>query len=240
MPADHFKGKTPPEHLKVARLKGALASTEIHGVEISSCLSAGIEAARQILIALLFLWILLPNQWIVIGIFSLSFLVWRGCHTAFLGWARLEKLHRVTEEERWEVEHNRDQEREELTALYQAKGLSGKLLEDVITVFMANENRLLRIMLEEELGLNLEIYDHPIQQGLSAALGVFLCSSLFILIGFLFPLGSLIIALIGIMLSSIISAKILKNKIIDTFVWNLAIAGLASGICYFLKSVFDL
>ncbi len=37
------------------------------------------------------------------------------------------------EEERWEIQHHRAQERLELTEMYAAKGLSGKLLEEVST-----------------------------------------------------------------------------------------------------------
>ena len=56
--------------------------------------------------------------------------------------------------------------------MYEQKGLSGDLLDQVIEVLMADDNRLLRVMLEEELGLTLESYEHPLKQAAGAGLGV--------------------------------------------------------------------
>ena len=58
-------------------------------------------------------------------------------------------------EERFEIAHHRGQEKEELTELYALKGFKGELLDQVINVLMADDNRLLSVMLEEELGLEL-------------------------------------------------------------------------------------
>ena len=72
------------------------------------------------------------------------------------GLGRLERLHRVIEEERWEIEHHRQEEREELAALYQAKGLTGKLLDDVVATLMADDNRLLQSCSKRRWGLLLK------------------------------------------------------------------------------------
>ena len=149
MKRNHFEGKSVVEHLKTARAKGALASAEIHGTEMPGHLSAAADAARETSVVLLLLWILLPSQPTLFFLFAAGFFLWKIGRSALLGWARLERLHRVIEEERWEIEHQRQQEREELEALYQAKGLTGKLLDETVSVMMADDNRLLRIMLEE-------------------------------------------------------------------------------------------
>ena len=94
-----------------------------------------------------------------------------------LGWSRLERLHRVIEEERWEIEHHRPQEREELRALYAAKGLRENSSMRSIEVLMADDNRLFQVMLEEELGLTLEAYEHPLKQAFGAFFGAH-CSAL--------------------------------------------------------------
>ena len=96
-----------------------------------------------------------------VSLFSIGWLFWKLGRSSLLGWARLERLHRLIQQEQWEIEHHRAQEKEELTAMYHQKGLTGKLLEQVIEVLMADDNRLLRVMLEEELGLTLETYEHP-------------------------------------------------------------------------------
>jgi hypothetical protein len=127
---NHFEGKTVVEHLKEARAKGARASAEIHGAEMPGHFSAAADAARETAVVLLLLWILFPDISALFYIFAAGYFFWKVGRSALLGWARLERLHRVIEEERWEIEHERPQERQELAALYEAKGLKGKLLDD--------------------------------------------------------------------------------------------------------------
>lgn len=236
MSKDHFEGKSVAEHLKEARAKGALATAEIHGTEMPGHLSAGADAAKETSLALLLLWMVLgPDHLIHFVLFSFGWLIWKVGRSAFLGWARLERLHRVIEEERWEIEHNRKQEKEELTALYAAKGLKGKLLDEVISVFMADDNRLLRIMLEEELGLTLEIYEHPLKQATGAAVGVILASAFFLLGAYLSPWGEFVTAALVMTAASIAAAKAERNRVIEAVIWNLSLAAFAAGAVYTLK-----
>ena len=155
--------------------------------------------------------------------------------SAFLAWSRLQRLHRLIEEERWEIEHHRSQEREELAALYAAKGFSGKLLDEVIDVLMADDNRLLRVMLEEEMGLTLEIYEHPLRQALGAGVGV-LCASALCLLGALaHPLyglpGMAALLLAG---SALMTAKLEHGPPLPALIWSLAVAFLGTAAVYFI------
>ncbi len=138
----------------------------------------------------------------------------------------MERLHRVIEEERWEIEHHRPQEREELAEMYR-KGSEGKLLEEVLDVLMADDNRLLQVMLEEELGLTLEAYEHPVTNRPSApSCGALVLPLSFACLGFwAFPSFGLPLLLppSSIILSAPL-AKLEKNRILHSFVWNLAIA----------------
>ena len=144
-PSEHFQGKTVVEHLKEARTRGAMASAEIHGVEMPGHFGAGADAGRETAIALSILWIVLPHflsmkeTWLLLLLFSVGWIIWKTARSALLGWARIERLHRVIEEERWEIEHHRQQEKEELAEMYMAKVLTGKLLDDVVDVLMADE-----------------------------------------------------------------------------------------------------
>ena len=175
----HFEGKEVAEHLRAARAKGAKATAEIHGTEMPTYLSAFADSLRETSILFIGMWILLSQfglsstkiLW-TLGLFSIGWFFWKVGRSSLLGWARLERLHRLIEQEQWEIEHHRAQEKEELTAMYKQKGLSGKLLEQVVEVLMADDNRLLRVMLEEELGLTLETYEHPLKQATGAGLGV--------------------------------------------------------------------
>jgi vacuolar iron transporter family protein len=238
--ADHFKGKAPLEHLIEARIRGAAAVEETHGVELPGHLFAAFDAAKETaLIGLVFLTMLAhflnPKELLLFfGAFSIVFLIWKFGRSSLLGWTRLERLHRLIEEERWEIEHHRPQERIELKAMYQAKGFSGKLLDEVTDVLMADDNRLLQVMLQEELGLPLEKFEHPLKQGIGALLGVFVTSALLIAGFFLHPFyGPIAATFLVVMGSAALSAKKEKNRIMNFVVWNASLT-----LLVFLISIF--
>ena len=237
----HFSGKSALEHLKEARKKGAQAIAEAHGVEMPGYFFAAIDASKETIIALLLLWVIaFPQSFSLFFVFACGWIVWKVGRSALLGWARLEKLHRLIEEERWEIEHEREQEREELTALYQDKGLEGKLLHDVISVLMADDNRLLQIMLEEEMGLSLEVYEHPLKQASGAALGVILSTALFYLSWLTSPTALIVMSSVIIMCAAAISAKKEKNRMLEAVIWNLSLAAFAVLSSYFLFQLVSL
>ncbi len=237
---NHFKGKDPLSHLKEARLKGKIAASEVHGVEMPGHLSAGADAAKEGAFLLLLLWTLFgghPSHFFML-IFLIALGVWKVGRSAILGWGRLDRLHRLIEEERYEIEHHRPQEKEELRALYRAKGFSGKLLDEAVEVLMADDNRLLQVMLEEELGLNLESEEHPLKQAAGALVGVF-CSGLIVSVGIFWlpPWGTPVCAFLVVIVAAALVAKFEKGQILPSIIWNLAIAGLSTGAAYFLAKV---
>ena len=244
----HFKGKEALEHVIEARIKGKEASSEMHGAELPGHYHAAADAAKETSLTLLIFWTLLNELHFSIEsihLLSLSFLIgflfWKTGRSAILGWSRLERLHRLIEEEKWEIEHHRPQEREELKALYAAKGFSGKLLEESIDTLMADDNRLLQVMLEEELGLQLESYEHPLKQAAGAFLGVLGASILMSAALFLFPwwgVGLMTLLIIG--LAAGISSHLEKNNPFTSIVWNIAIGGVGTMISYFAAKIFVL
>ena len=174
----HFDGKEAIKHVTENYAKGVIASSEIHGTEIPGTISAASDALRESTIVFFLVWTLTggfdfntENMFIALISFAFGWIFWKTGRSAFLGFARLERLHRIAAEEKWEIEHNRSQERDELSALYAAKGFEGKLLTDVIDVLMSDGDLLLRVMLEEELGLSLEVHEHPLKQAFGAFLG---------------------------------------------------------------------
>lgn len=239
---DHFEGKSIPEHLKEARMKGAQASAEIHGTEISGHKAAFADSLRDTALAMALIFevssIVLPlgKAFLLTLFFLIGWMVWKTCRSALLGWARLERLHRLIEEERWEIEHHRAQEREELMELYQAKGFKGELLSEVLDVLMADDNRLLEVMLVEELGLSLETYEHPLKQAAGAFLGALTAIVLGSACYFMFPsFGFCLAALPLFLLAGIATAKIEKVQILSTTIWNLAVFILSFGFIHFTK-----
>ncbi len=239
--SSHFQGKSALGHVVEARRKGQKAGAEIHGAEMPGHLSAFADAAKETAVAFLIFWMLLlqlplsPSQidWILLS-FSAGWLVWKTGRSAMLGWSRLERMHRLIEEERWEIEHHRHQEREELQALYQAKGFSGRLLEEVVDILMADDNRLLEVMLQEELKLPLESFEHPLKQALGAALGVLSSLVVLSLSFFISPLFAALSALAIIGVSTAIAAKLERNDKLPAIVWTLGIGVLAIATSYFI------
>lgn len=242
----HFKDKEAIAHVVEAHARGIIASAEIHGTELPGHIFAGTDAAKEMGLILSFFWILasafaVPAQQMttLLFIFTTGWIVWKTGRSALLGWSRLERLHRIVEQERWEIEHNREQEREELTALYRAKGFDGKLLEDVIDVMMADGDRLLTVMVEEELGLSLESYEHPLKQSMGALIGS-LCAAVVCFAGlYLMPQkGILLGTLLSMAVATGIATKYEQNRIIPAIIWNLALGIFAFGTLYFLIAFF--
>ena len=238
----HFNSKEAVEHVAEMQAKGIVDATEIHGTEIPGHISAATDSAKETALTISIIWLLLIkmslthlNIFYGLLTFSIAWLIWKSGRSAWLGWSRLERLHRIVAQEKWEIDHHREQEREELTALYNAKGFEGKLLEDVIDTLMADNNRLLKVMIEEELGLSLESQEHPLKQGAGALIGgVF--ASIICLAGFwLYPWTGLLFGAILILIASAaISAYHAKNQMIPAIVWNLGLAALSIGCVYFL------
>ena len=237
---DHFKGKNVFQHLKEARKKGAEASAETHGMEPSGYFAAATDMIKNSSLIYLSLYLLLiffkvTSPLLFLTLFSISFLIWKGGRSALLGWARLERLHRLIEQERWEIEHHHVQEKEELAAMYAQKGFSGPLLDQVVEVLSADDNRLLQVMLEEELGLSLESYEHPLKQALGAFIGGALATLgtlFFVWIGN--QIGIILFLLVLFLSTTLIMAKQEGNELIKALVWNFAVGALAILSFYFM------
>ncbi|MBI5273458.1 MAG: VIT1/CCC1 transporter family protein [Chlamydiales bacterium] len=228
---DHFKGRSAALHLKEARQKGFNATEAAHGLEAPGHIIAGADSAKQTAIIALLFWIVftgceysLKQRTLMLGLAFFGWIIWKVCRSAMIGWSRLEKLHRVILEERNEIETNREQEKIELKEMYKAKGLQGKLLDDVVEVLMADDNRLLNVMLEEELGLNLASYEHPLKQAFGAFLGIISASVVILLLAFFLQTIGMIIAAITIsLISSWMIANTEKNNKLHMIVWDLAV-----------------
>ena len=223
-----------------ARRKGKMAASEIHGTELPGHFAAAADSAKETALLMIVLWTLLAEigfpaatLHFFLVVFSLGWFVWRVGRSAILGWSRLERLHRLIEEERWEIEHHRAQEKLELRALYAAKGFSGKLLDEAVEVLMADDNRLLQVMLEEELGLSLETYEHPLKQALGSGVGAAIAALVLMFGLFALPVwGAALCGAIVIAVAAGSTAKLEKNRPAPAIVWNLAVAALSAGCAY--------
>ena len=118
----HFGDRDAIDHVVEAQVRGIVDSAEIHGTEIPGHLSAASDAVKECALLLL-LAALLGLTPLPLTLFGAALITWKGGRSAWLAWARLERLHRILTQEKWEIDHHRDQEREELKALYRAKGV---------------------------------------------------------------------------------------------------------------------
>jgi VIT1/CCC1 family predicted Fe2+/Mn2+ transporter len=71
---------------------------------------------------------------------------------------------------RYEIEHEPEEERAELRAIYRGKGLSGPLLDRVVGHLTADRERWHRAMVHDELGVIEDTHIHPWQQGVQVGL----------------------------------------------------------------------
>jgi vacuolar iron transporter family protein len=80
--------------------------------------------------------------------------------------------------ERYEIEHEPEEERAELSAIYRNKGFSGPLLHHVVDHLTANQERWHRAMIHDELGVVEDTHIDPwvegTQIGLSFVIGGFI------------------------------------------------------------------
>lgn len=238
----HFGAKTILEHLKSARAKGKEATESHHCLETPGHLIGAADAARDVALLTMILSILfntlnldLEKTLLFLSLVMFAMLLWRTGRGGLLGWNRLERLNKLIADEKHEIEHNREEEKLELTEMYQAKGFSGPLLEKVIDVLMADDNKLLSVMLEEELGVSLESYEHPLKQAAGTAAGVFIASC-FLILSLLIDrqIGPLFAGYLVIFCASILMAKIEKIRLVNTVVWNLSLTFLATMGTYFI------
>ena len=72
--------------------------------------------------------------------------------------------------ERYEVEHEPDEERAELRAIYHKKGFSDPLLRQIVEHLTSNRERWHQAMIHDELGVVEDTEIRPIQQGIQVGL----------------------------------------------------------------------
>lgn len=69
--------------------------------------------------------------------------------------------------ERDEIQRWPERERDEIRAIYRAKGFRGELLDTVVRHITAEPERWASVMMREELGLAAETFDRPLRSGLT-------------------------------------------------------------------------
>ncbi|MCH9811463.1 VIT1/CCC1 transporter family protein [bacterium] len=237
----HFTEDNVVEHMQKARNKGKQAFSEFHAVEAPGHISAGSDSAADSAISSLLVFIIahalaipMNKIFILLTVLMTGIFLWKVGRSMHLAWSRLERINSLVMEEKYEIENNREEEREELTEMYAAKGFREPLLTKIIDVLMADDNKLLAVMLEEELGVPMDAYVHPIKQALGAGVGV-------IITALSIPLGLAISETFGLFITTFaitgiaafFMAKIEKISTLEYTIKSLAITFLATFTTYF-------
>jgi len=144
-------------------------------------------SARDALVFIWLAWVALHGfgdppltGWMLVAL-SAGLALLMGISTARSTHTQLQYYVAELDRERHEIRTDLEHEREEVHALYAAKGFQEPLLTQVVDTLCADEDRLLKVMMEEELGLFLYHVNHPLLVGLwnfAAALAAGLALSL--------------------------------------------------------------
>ena len=107
-------------------------------------------------------------------------------------------------------------------------------MDDVVDVLMADGDRPLRVMLEEEMGFRLEENEHPLIQGLGAGFGA-LIGAVCMLFAIMCASEALFLATGAILfgLSAYVTSKREHNKVIPAIFWNIGIGLFSYLVTYF-------
>lgn len=131
-----------------------------------------IVSARDGLILVWLMWVAIRGMGVVDHVgpmlicAGLGISLYLGMATGVATRVRLRYYESELERERREIQEHPEHEREEVRALYAAKGLEGEMLERVTDTLCADDDRLLKLMMEEELGLFIHHINHPLLVGL--------------------------------------------------------------------------
>lgn len=129
-------------------------------------------SARDAVILIWLTWIALHGfgdppftGWMLVAL-AIALAVLIGASTARSTHTQVQFYASELERERHEIRTDFDHEREEVRALYAAKGFQEPLLSQIVDTLCADDDRLLKVMMEEELGLFLFHVNHPLVVGL--------------------------------------------------------------------------
>lgn len=174
--SDSASQDTTAAHLEQARrrARGLFAAEVAHDrpYELVHAATAG----RDSVVVVLMFWAVMvgihatEHSWAALGAVAVAAAVHTGISNAQAVYAQLKYWESELKRERDEIRSQPEFEREELRVLYQAKGFHGELLETVVNTIFNDEERLLKVMLEEELGIFFEQRNHPLLTGLFTGL----------------------------------------------------------------------
>jgi len=149
--------------------------------------------------------------------------------------------------EYWEVENLPEKERDEIREIYEAKGFTGDLLDQVVDVITADKDRWVDVMMKEELEM-MEESRSPFKIGLATYISFIVVGliplSIYVIdlivggIGDLF-MWSCILTSVGFILIGILKASVAQVNTIKSIFETLALGAIAAVVAYFVGDLLE-
>ncbi len=142
--------------------------------------------------------------------------------------------------EQAEIRDHFEEECDEVRALYAAKGFREPLLTQIVDTLAADDDRLLKVMMEEELGLMMHHINHPLVVGLWNFTGALIAGLALALpavwvepasMHVWMPIGGTVIlaAIAGV------TARATGRNVVELFTVSVVMALVTGGVAYFLS-----
>lgn len=242
---EHFATGDAAEHISDARQRARqMLSAEAHLGDVDDWRRVFVSA-RDALVLVWLTWIALhafgdpPFVPGMLTAMAVSLALLFGISTARSTRLQIEHFASELDRERTEIREHFDHEREEVVALYAAKGFREPLLSQVVDTLCSDEDRLLKVMMEEELGLQVHHMPHPLIVGLwnfggAATAGLALALPLMWMspdtAHLWMPIGGA-----GLMsIIAAIAARATRRPAIEFFTTGVVTAAVTGGVTYFL------
>ncbi len=144
--------------------------------------------------------------------------------------------------ERREIRESPEHEREEVVALYAAKGFQEPLLTQITDTLCADDDRLLKVMMEEELGLFTRHINHPLLVGLWNTTGAAIATLMLALpVCFQYSTTARIWMPVGgaaiLLIAATWQARASRRDLVPLAVTWLVTAAVSGGVTYFLAAL---
>lgn len=231
-------------HLAEARRRGRGLLADEAAFRVPEELQQAALAARDGIVMVAVLWSVLAGAGIlehaaqILVSAAAAYGLYTGIANALSISSQLRFWRNELRRERDEIRRHPELEREEVRALYAAKGFSGEMLDQIVDTLCADEDRLLKLMLEEELGIFFERQQHPVIVG--CVTGLSSCVSgitLGLLATMTPPLLAGGVALVLLLVLAFLRTGVWRPNTLEVWArWTVA-AGFVSGVGYFLSSL---
>ncbi|RME41612.1 MAG: hypothetical protein D6788_00815 [Planctomycetota bacterium] len=172
-------------------------------------------------------------------ILSVAVALLRGISTGRSTFAQAQYYASELERERQEIREHFDHEVEEVRALYAAKGFREPLLGQIVETLTSDDDRLLKVMMEEELGLRMYHMNHPLVVGLWNFSASLVCGLVPALSAYLFspettPVGLAVATGAMLAVVSVLAALATRRNALEFFTVGGLTALIVGGAAYYL------